>query len=180
MRAIRAYKGGSTSAMHALRIVGASGVDTVVLRRYVLEDLNLEEPDIAAREARTLQLLSRFGVETPTLLAVDPTGDDAGVPAVLMTRVPGRVDWSPMDFASWLRRLAETLQQIHEAPIGVADGVQSFVPYPPPSWDAPSWLKDRKLWIRALDVFHGPCLDPDRVSSIATSTPATCSGGGTG
>lgn len=159
--AVRAYKGGSSSAIHGLRLERAGGHrDTVVLRRYVLEHLNVEEPDLAEREARILGRLDACPLPTPQLLAVDPTGDDAGVPTVLMTRVPGRLDWSPTDLEPWLRRLAEVLPLIHEAPI--TEGVQQFTPYAPESWDPPAGI-DAALWERALAVFHGPRLDPDRV-----------------
>ena len=161
VRSVRAYRGGSSSAIHGLRVerVGG-GVETVVLRRYVLEHLNLEEPDLAEREARVLGLLDACQLSTPQVLAVDPTGDDAGIPTVLMTRVPGRLDWSPADLEPWLRRLAEVLPAIHEAPI--AEGVQEFTPYAPESWDPPPWI-DAALWERAVAVLHGPSLDPDRV-----------------
>lgn len=158
---VRAYKGGSSSAIHGLRVERNGGVrQTVVLRRYVLEHLNVEEPDLAEREARVLDLLDACAIRTPRPLAVDPTGAGAGVPTLLMTRVPGRLDWSPADLEPWLRRLAEVLPAIHEAPI--TEGVQEFTPYAPESWAPPAWV-DAALWERALAVFRGPRLDPDRV-----------------
>lgn len=160
VRTVRSYKGGSSSAIHGLRVDRNGVVETVVLRRYVLEHLNVEEPDLAAREAHVLRRLGACTVPTPQLLAVDPTGHDAGVPTLLMTRVPGRLEWSPADVEPWLRRLAEVLPTIHEAPI--ADGVQEFTPYAPESWAPPAGI-DVALWERALAVFHGPRLDPDRV-----------------
>lgn len=161
VRSVRAYKGGSSSAIHGLRVERLGGAtETVVLRRYVLEQLNEEEPDLAEREARVLQLLVACAVPTPALLAVDPTGDEAGVPAVVMSRVPGRLEWSPSDLEPWLVRLVDLLPAIHGAPITA--GVQEFQPYQPDSWDPPPGL-DRRLWDRALAVFHGPRLDPDRV-----------------
>jgi aminoglycoside phosphotransferase (APT) family kinase protein len=163
VRGVRAYKGGSSSAMHGIRVDGPRGVETVVLRRYVIEQLNLEEPDIAAREASVLGLLERCPIPTPTLFAVDPTGHEAAAPSVLMSRVAGRVEWTPSDIERWMRDLAAVLPALHATPIVEADGVQPFVPYEPESWDPPAWLRDTRLWDRALDVFHGPCLDPDRV-----------------
>jgi aminoglycoside phosphotransferase (APT) family kinase protein len=64
-----------------------------VLRHYVRPELNAEEPEIAEREALALHAARRAGVPTPALPATDPTGSEAGVPAVLMTRLPGKVDW---------------------------------------------------------------------------------------
>jgi aminoglycoside phosphotransferase (APT) family kinase protein len=160
---VQACKGGSSSAIHLLRVTGRPGDDVVVLRRYVRPQLNEEEPDIAAREARVLQLLGRCATATPQVLAVDPTGDVAGVPSLVMTRLRGRVDWAPGDLEPYLHRLAEALPDIHAAPIRLSDGVQPFTPYPPTSWDPPAWLRDRSLWSRGLAVFHGPRLDGEQV-----------------
>jgi aminoglycoside phosphotransferase (APT) family kinase protein len=157
---VRAYRGGSSSAIHGLRVSGST--ETVILRRYVLEDLNLEEPDIAEREARVLRLLERCPITTPTLLGVDTTGQAAGVPAILMSRVPGRLDWSPADPDPWLRKLVDVLSDLHNTTVVPTDRVQDFQPYRPESWDPPAWLRDRKLWDRALGVFHGPRLDTER------------------
>jgi aminoglycoside phosphotransferase (APT) family kinase protein len=159
---VRALRGGISSAVHALRIDGPSGATTVVLRCYVLEELKLEEPDIARREAHILRLLERCPVRTPALLAVDPSGEAAGVPAVVMSRIPGRIVWAPDNLDDWLHRLAAVLPEIHASPITTADGVREFTPYVPDSWDPPSWLSDQRLWTRALAVFHRPRLDPDR------------------
>jgi aminoglycoside phosphotransferase (APT) family kinase protein len=163
VRRVRACKGGSSSAIHVLHVSGSAGDDSVVLRRYVRPEVTRDEPDIAAREARILRLLDRSVVSTPRLLALDPTGDEAGVRAVVMTHLPGRLDWAPQDLTTWLQRLAEVLPDLHATPITDADEVQPFTPYPPESWDPPSWLGDRRLWDRGLAVFHGPCLDPERV-----------------
>jgi len=161
VRSVRAYKGGSSSAIHGLRVERRGGaVDTIVLRRYVLEHLNEEEPDLAEREARVLGLLDACAVPTPALLAVDDTGAEAGVPTVVMSRLAGRLEWSPPEVEPWLVRLVDVLPPIHEAPI--VEGVPEFEPYEPGSWDPPAWL-DRRLWDRAVAVFHGPRLDPDRV-----------------
>jgi aminoglycoside phosphotransferase (APT) family kinase protein len=163
VRSARACRGGISSAIHVLRVEGHDGLRSVILRRYVMDELNVEEPDIAVREARTLRLLERADTPTPQLLALDATGDLAGVPSVLMTRVPGRLDWSPVDLDPWLHRLAMVLVELHDAPITAADGVQPFAPYAPESWEPPHWLSNERLWERALQVFHGPRLDLDDV-----------------
>ncbi len=114
--AARPLRGGRASAVHLLRVARAGGaVERAVLRRYVRLELNAEEPDIAAREARALRLVAGLEVPTPRLLALDATGAQAGVPAVLMSRLPGRVDWWPRDLDGWLGRLAGLLPPIHAA-----------------------------------------------------------------
>lgn len=134
---VRACKGGSSSAIHLIRLSGSVATFTVVLRWYVIEELNEEEPDIAGREARGLQLLERCEVPTPRLLAADVSGEQTGAPTILMSRVPGRLDWSPHDVEPWLHRLAELLPRVHDTRIDSADGVQPFRRYPSASWEPP-------------------------------------------
>ena len=106
--AARAPRGGMSSAVHLLTVQDDGGQQRqAVVRRYVRPELNPDEPDIAEREARALRAAGPMGVPTPDLLTIDPTGAGAGVPAVLMSRLPGRVDWWPSDANRWLRPLAE-------------------------------------------------------------------------
>lgn len=160
---VRACRGGSSSSIHLVRLSRGTSALTVVLRRYVIKELNDEEPDIAEREAHVLRLLQRCEIPTPEVLAVDPAGEQAGTPAVVMTRLPGRVEWSPIDIEPWLHQLAELLPHLHATPIATTDGVQPFRPYEPESWDPPPWMRNPGLWDQALEVFHGPRLDPDKV-----------------
>ena len=76
-------------------------------------------------------------VARPVLLAVDPAGATAGVPAVLMSRLPGRVDWWPSDMDRWLRRLAGLLPRIHAAPLPPVGVLWPFAPYPQASYRPP-------------------------------------------
>ena len=160
---VQAHRGGSSSAIHSLWLNGRPSESAVILRSYVIAAVVEEEPDIVEREANTLGVLERTAVPTPGLLGADFTGEDAGVPALLMTRLPGRLDWSPVDVELWLHDLAVVLPAIHATPVTDEDGVQDFRPYTPASWEPPQWLQDKSLWDRGLAVFHGPVLDPDRV-----------------
>src|SRR5690348_14560173 len=82
----RPLRGGTASAVHELTVVTPEGgTRRAVLRRYVRPELNLEEPDMADYEARALRFVAHLDVPTPELLAADTSGDDAGVPAVLMS-----------------------------------------------------------------------------------------------
>jgi len=96
VRAVRALEGGTSSAIHALSVEDASGrTHSLVLRRFVRLDWLAEEPDLAEREATALAVAADGQLPTPQLVATDPRGEAAGVPAVLMTR---------------LRALSETLR----------------------------------------------------------------------
>lgn len=153
----RAMRGGMSSAVHVLTLETSGGAHRpVVLRRYVRPEINAESPDIAAREARTLRFAEEIDVPTPQLLAVDPTGTAAGVPAVLMSRVPGRVDWWPRNAESWLRHLAELLPRIHAAPLPPAGTIRGYRPYPQSSYEPPPWTHRPKVWERAIEIFHHP------------------------
>jgi len=168
--AVRALRGGLASAVHLLTVDQRV---RVVLRRYVRPEVNLEEPEIARWEARALRFVAAVELPTPTLLAVDATGTAAGVPAVLMSRLPGRVEWSPPHRDRWLLRLAEQLPPIHAAPLPLpgagtrADGagaeagngaasIRPFAPYRQDRYELPAWARWPAVWARAVDWFHRP------------------------
>jgi aminoglycoside phosphotransferase (APT) family kinase protein len=158
--AARALRGGMSSAVHLLTAQQAGGQRRqAVLRRYVRPELNAEDPDIAAREARALRAAGSAGVPTPELLAVDPSGGGAGVPAVLMSRLPGRVDWWPSDTGRWLRRLAELLPRIHDSPLPAPGTLRRYAPDQPASYQPPRWTRRPRLWERAAQISHEPAPD---------------------
>jgi hypothetical protein len=102
VRVTEPLAGGMSSAVHALDIEDAAGrIHELVLRRFVRLDWLAEEPDLSDREATALSLVEASLVPTPRLVA-------ASADAVLMTRLPGQVEWDPP-----LRRLAELLPLIH-------------------------------------------------------------------
>jgi aminoglycoside phosphotransferase (APT) family kinase protein len=153
----RALRGGMSSAVHLLTVAdGAGRRRQAVLRRYVRPELNAEDPDIAAREARALRVAGTVGVPTPALLAVDAAGTEAGVSAVLMSRLPGRVDWWPSDTGRWLRRLAGVLPAIHAAPLPPAGLIGPFTPDRPSCYQPPLWARFPRIWERAADISCGP------------------------
>jgi aminoglycoside phosphotransferase (APT) family kinase protein len=151
----RALRGGMSSAVHLLTIQDSGQRRQAVMRRYVRPELNAEEPDIAEWEARALRAAESVGIPTPALLAVDPTGAGAGVPAVLMSRVRGRVDWWPSDAGRWLRRLAELLPAIHAAPLPPAGLIGSFAPHPQANYQPPCRARYPRAWERAAEISHG-------------------------
>jgi Phosphotransferase enzyme family len=162
--AARPLWGGSASAVHLLTVMRTGGtVERVVLRRYVRPEVNAEEPDIAEREARALRFVSNLdlgaGAATPRLLGVDATGMQAGVPAVLMSRLAGRVEWSPRDLDRWLQRLAGPLPGIHSAALPPPGVIRPFAPYRQDSYRRPEWARRPTIWARAIEWFHQPTPD---------------------
>ena len=162
--AARALRGGTASAVHLLTVATpAGGTRRAVLRRYVWPELNLEEPDLAEREARTLTFVARLAVPTPELLAADTGGDEAGVPAVLMSWLPGSVRWWPPNTGQWLTGLAALLPVIHAAlppPLGT---IPPFAPYHQASYQPPAWARWPGMWERAVEICHQPAPAGPRV-----------------
>jgi aminoglycoside phosphotransferase (APT) family kinase protein len=157
----RARKGGSSSAIHEVRLRDGT---RVVLRRYVLEWVFEEEPDIVEREAGNLTLLEGVDVPTPRVLAADLDGTrSGGTPCLVMSRLPGQVEWFPAaaHLDRWLERLAEVAVPLHAARPPTA--FRPFDPYEPNDWAAPPWMRDPTRWERAVEVFHAPPLDPEAV-----------------
>jgi aminoglycoside phosphotransferase (APT) family kinase protein len=153
----RALRGGMSSAVHLVTVQHAGERrDQAVLRRYVRPG---EDPALAAREARALGLAEQADVPTPALLAVDPDGTQAGVPALLMSRLPGRIDWWPSELDRWLRRLAGLLPRIHATLLPAADAsgtMPRFAPYRPDSYRPPAWARYPRIWEQAVEISHGP------------------------
>jgi len=156
---VQARKGGSSSAIHALTV----GEARVILRRYVFLDVVEEEPDVVDQEFRALRVLERSTAATPVAIVADAEALHADVPALVMSCLPGRVDWTPSDLDSWLRELAEALIPIHATPWRAEDDIRPFRPYPPECWDPPPWLRQHSIWDRAVAVFHARPADAGKV-----------------
>jgi len=162
---VRSRSGGTSSAIHMLYLEDRQGERVrVVMRRYVRLDWLAEEPDLAAREAEMLEILENSDLPVPRLIAVDPSGEDAGNPAVLMTALPGRADWSPSDRGGWLEQLAAVLPVIHATQVPHDARIRPYRPYelgkelaPPP------WIRYPRAWWRAIEVYQGPPPSADQV-----------------
>ena len=153
---VRALRGGMSSAVHLLTVQDDGGRRRqAVLRRYVRPGQE-QGTDAAGQEARALRAACRAGVPVPALLAADPAGTGAGVPAVLMSRLPGRVDWWPADTDDWLRRLAEVLPAIHAAPLPPPGVLPCFAPYPQASYQPPGWARYPRVWEQAAEISREP------------------------
>jgi aminoglycoside phosphotransferase (APT) family kinase protein len=155
---VQAVRGGTSSAIHALTVEHPSGRrERLILRRYVRTDWLAQEPDLASREAAVLALLEGSEVPSPQLIAFDPTGQDCGVPAVLMTRLTGRIEWAPGDVDQFLRRLAEPLTLIHRVRIPSGASLRSYQPYYAGQvLRAPTWTTNPAAWARAIEAHAGP------------------------
>jgi aminoglycoside phosphotransferase (APT) family kinase protein len=152
-----ALAGGTSSAVHALTFEGRDGRShELVLRRFVREDWLAEEPDVAEREAAALALVAGRGLPTPALVAVDPDGGAVGVPAVLMSRLPGRIEWDPPDVEAFLQRLVEPLPSVHATPVPPGTPLPDYASYPLKLRRPPVWASEPQAWLRAIERLDGP------------------------
>jgi aminoglycoside phosphotransferase (APT) family kinase protein len=156
-------EGGTSSAVHALDVCDRRGrTHRLVLRRFVRQDWLAEEPDAPAREAAALELVRGSGARTPELVAVDGDGTEVGVPALLMTRLAGRIEWHPADLESFLRRLAAVLPRIHATPLPREPGIAPYDPYELGLAGPPPWASQPRMWRRAIELFESPAPSAER------------------
>jgi aminoglycoside phosphotransferase (APT) family kinase protein len=150
----RRLLGGITSSIHRLAVETRSGTRThVILRRWAPGAVNMaaEAPQLVERERRALRGLESTDIPAPRVLAVDPTGASAGVPALLMTRVPGRMDLTPIRPGAWLRQIAGMAVRIHEADVDAER--DSWKPREVP---VPPWASTPSDWRAAARLVRGP------------------------
>ena len=146
--------GGITSSIHRLAVeTGCATRLQVVLRRWIPTawDRGSDARQLVEREHRVLRGLEPTDIPAPRVLAADPSGSSTGVPALLMTRVPGRMDLTPTDPKAWLRQIAGMAARIHESEVdaGPCDWHGRDVPVPP-------WASRPDDWRAAADVVRGP------------------------
>jgi len=157
VRDVQPLDGGTSSAVHALSVECVGGpAHSLVLRRFVRLDWLAEEPDLAEREAAALGLLTGTRLATPELVAVDQQGLRADVPAVLMTRLSGQIEWDPPALDPFLRGLAEALPIIHATRIPAGVLVPAYQPYKLEMHRPPVWAARADVWLRAIEVLETP------------------------
>ena len=162
---VRRLAGATSSALYALDVEDGGRLLPLVLRLYDNVPWLAEEPDVPTREATVLQKASGAGLATPTLIACDPNGEAAGgLPAVLMTRLPGHVWLTPDDLDAWLHGLAEALLPVHAVSAG--DLPWRYKTYVDLSnLTPPAWSHVPHLWERAIAIAQEPP-PPARTSLI--------------
>jgi aminoglycoside phosphotransferase (APT) family kinase protein len=146
--------GATSSELHHVRARFGGADADLVLRLFVKEDWLREEPDLAVHEAASLAKACETGLPTPELVAIDSEGRQCGVPAVLMTKLPGQVELAPHDLENWLVQLAAALVSIHAVD---ADAyVWSYFTYNDISrLETPGWSTCPELWKKAIEIVQG-------------------------
>ena len=149
--------GGMTGAVIGLEVADGDGrMHRLVLKLYKLDP---EEPDSPKREAHILDLLRGSGLTAPQVIAIDPEGVECEVPALLMTRLPGKPRIWPRDVRSWIVDLATCAARIHATPV-VPEALPLYRRY---EWDKPAappaWSRKPALWEKAIEAYRGPAPD---------------------
>ncbi len=158
VRAVRPVLGGNSSAVHEVLVAdGRDRIRRLVLRRYVRREWLSEQPDLAEREAEILLLLESTALPAPRLVAVDAEGDTADAPALLMSALPGRVNW-PDAHEEWrLGKLAVLLRSIHATPLDAHDRVRAYTPaYRVAQLAPPAGTLRPALWEEAFGRYAQP------------------------
>lgn len=145
---------GSVISLDAVDFAGR--MHRLVLKLYTPDP---DEPDSPKREAHILDLLRESDLRVPRVIAIDPDGVKCEMPALLMTRLPGRPRVWPRDIRQWIRDLATCAARIHATPINS----RSLLPYRPYEWDKPTtppaWSRKPALWEKAIEAYRGPAPD---------------------
>jgi len=141
--------------LHDVEIRSKGDTTHLVLRRFNDQQWVKREPDIALREATSLQHAVRAGLPAPALIAVDAHGDRCGVPAPLVARLPGEVVLSPADTTRWLSELAAAAARVHRVDAG---GFRwKYRRYNDrETLTIPSWSEQPEVWKKAIAVVNGP------------------------
>jgi aminoglycoside phosphotransferase (APT) family kinase protein len=117
----RRMTGGIGSVVHRLTIDNGIYRDVLVLRQYehaADPDSRMDTAARVRREVATLRAVHDAGLPAPEPIAADADGRESdGLPALLMTRLPGRLDVTPADPEGWLRQIAVMAVRIHDAQV---------------------------------------------------------------
>ena len=157
--AVEPLDGGISHANHAIRIEAGGAIREVVLRRWVRDCPQEEDTGFsAAQEAATYGLLASSDVPAPKLLAADTEARECDVPALLLTREPGRAPTRPEDMGGFLAQLAAALPAIHSVdPDRAARTVPPYRPYySAEALRVPAWTHAPSAWKRAIELAAAP------------------------
>ncbi len=155
VQSTRVLAGATSSTLYSVDVSRGGRGMGLVLRRFTNAEWLAEEPDLARHEAASLEKATEADVPTPELIAWDEDGAFCGVPAILMTRLPGSVELRPLDFDDWLYRLAEALVSVHVVDVGTFPW--RYAPYNDVSrLKVPAWSRHPGLWEKTIDIVNGP------------------------
>ncbi len=135
---VKELPGGVATSVHAFNAREDDGsLSPYVLKRFIASDL------MPPFEWEGLELAQAAVVPTPVPDLIDQAGDWFGMPALVMSRLPGTSTYRIGDLAIWTDALAAALVAIHAAPVPFEVPAMLF---------RPAYLAD---WIPAADNRDG-------------------------
>jgi aminoglycoside phosphotransferase (APT) family kinase protein len=160
--------GGISSAVHRLTIDHDSYRGVLVLRQYEHADSDMAErfaqhgftsgEALVRHEAATLRAVHDAGLPAPEPIAADADGRESdGHPALLMTRLPGRLDVTPADLEGWLRQIAVMAVRIHDVQVAAGpfeERIDAAAPVIPASATRPA------VWEAAFGILRQQAPEP--------------------
>lgn len=109
----RQLKGGLGCRMDVLEIERADGSrEKVSLRRFEGEH-SFSITEHAEREFAVLGLVEAAGIPAPRPILLDANGDLFGVPAIVLSYLPGRPHFASRNVEAWTQGLAGALHMVH-------------------------------------------------------------------
>ncbi len=147
VRVLRSLSFGMTSE---LELVEGAG-ELFVLRRYTAGDMLERHPSLVADEVRVLRSAHAvLGALVPEPVGFDAAGTDAGLPALVMTYVPGRPVIHDLDPA----RLVEPLTRLHAAPVPALPAFRHW--HDPSLARVRAWSSDPGAWRGMAELVTQP------------------------
>ena len=122
VRRVRRLGGGLATETFAVDLAGVNPCKLVV-KRYRDGD------ETSQSEWERLHFAERVAIPVPEPVALDTRGAWFGVPALVMTRLAGRVDVTPANVDGWLHQLALAMAAIHDTDATGAAGALLDAPY---------------------------------------------------
>ncbi len=156
---VRQLRLGGWHVNHAVDIIDSDGeAHQLVLRRWARPGWERDDPDYTAeREARVLGLLCPTAVPAPAVIATDAEGVRCDVPALLLSRLPGRPPPVDIDIDGFCRQLAEVLCQIHALDVPAEAGLQPYRLYYDRERARPArWMPATGVWTAATAIVRDP------------------------
>ena len=134
-------------------VVRLDGVErSYTLKAFTFAAFVAEDPDRAEHEARMLRIVGDI-LPVPRSIGVDTDGSEAGVPAILMTWVPGRRPAPPPVSAA-----ARHAAVLHRSGLTLP---WTFSRYTPTDvTDGPEWASDPVMWAEAIEASRDLVWEP--------------------
>lgn len=151
---IKNLPGGTSSLVFEVPFENKEMHESIILRLFHQKEWLAKEPDLARHEGESLQNAALLEIPSPTLIAFDETGGKCGMPAVLMTKLPGTTILQPIDMPSWLDKMAAALARIHRHK--AENFKYEYSPYNDAlRLEKPLWSKFQDDWLRAFFIVAG-------------------------